>query len=183
MTWIAQNPLIEGQLIADMQQAQLLMLAGFVMLGWVLARRQIKMRKRVNREGREADHAIQQIRDRKESPVPLSDAPAETQRWQVAIFELQRELKADLDTRIVVVQTLLRQMDQRIERLTALGSSPEHPSATSQAIAGEHQQVVEQLLRSGHTAKEIAVETGLPLGDVEWTISTIRSPEKGVSHQ
>lgn len=165
-----------GQLLADMQQAQLLMVAGFVMLGWVLARRQIGMRKRVNRDARAANKAIQQIREHKEPAVPLCDAPAETQRWQVAMFDLQRELKAELDTRILVVQTLLRQVDQRIERLSALqGSAAEVPQSVSEAgtVAGEHHQRVQRLLQSGHTAQEIADQTGMPLGDVELTIATI----------
>jgi hypothetical protein len=167
MTWIVQS-----QLIADMQQAQLLMLAGFVMLGWVLARRQLKMRKRVNQDSRVANRALKQMRAHKNPAVPLSDAPPETQRWQVAMFDLQRELKAELDTRIVVVQTLLNQVDQRIARLSALDSSSPSPLSTRTSISSEHQQMVRALLERGHTAKEIAVETGLPLGDVELAIST-----------
>lgn len=160
MSWIVQS-----HLIADMQQAQLMMVAGFIMLGWVLARRHIKLRKRANRDARAGNKTLKQIREHKDPLFPLSDAPAETQRWHVAMFDLQRELKADLDTRIAVVQTLLEQVDQRIERLSALGSS---------SIAPEHHQMVQELLGRGHTAKEIASETGLPLGDVELTISTIR---------
>lgn len=166
MTWI-----VPSQLIADMQQAQLLMLAGFVMLGWVLARRQLKMRKRVNQDSRVANRALKQMREHKNPAVPLSDAPPETQRWQVAMFDLQRELKAELDTRIVVVQTLLNQLDQRIARLSALDSSSPSPLSTCTSISSEHQQMVRALLDRGHTAKEIAVETGLPLGDVELAIS------------
>ena len=181
MTWIAAKvmsadpqPLGESilvsSLIAEMPQAQLLMVAGFVMLGWVLARRTIRMRKRVNRDSRAANKAIQQIREHTEPAVPLCDAPAETQRWQVAMFDLQRELKAELDTRIAVVQTLLRQVDQRIAEMSALetSASKEKPLAVS---GKQHQRVVE-LLRSGHTAQEIATHTGLPLGDVEMTIAT-----------
>lgn len=156
-------------LFGDMQQAQLLMVAGFVMLGWVLARRTIKMRKRVNREAKVANKALQQIRDHKEPAVPLCDAPAETQRWQAALFDLQRELKAELDTRIVVVQTLLRQVDERIEHLSSLDASVSRPTA---AVAGAQRQAVVDLLRDGFSAREISDQTGLPLGDVEMTIAT-----------
>ena len=119
--------LAEG--LAPMQQAQLLLVAGFVMFGWVLARRQIKMRRRVNRDTRVANKAVQAIRDYKDPAVPLAGAPVETQRWQAAMFDLQRELKADLDTRIAIVQTLLRQVDQRIERLEELQTALRHPSS------------------------------------------------------
>jgi len=145
------------------------------MLGWVLARRQIKMRKRVNRDARAANKAIKKIREHKEPAVPLSDAPPETQRWQGALFDLQRELKAELDTRIVIVQTLLRQVDQRIERLSALESSSSHDARAASATMGDKQhQAVKELVSSGHTASEIAARTGLPIGDVEMTIAMIQ---------
>ena len=118
-------------LLADMPQAQLLMVAGFVMLGWVLARRQIRMRRRVNRETRVADRAIQQMREHRDPSLPLSDAPVETQRWQVAMFDLQRELKAELDTRIAIVQTLIRQVDERLEQLATLEASAQARNAGS----------------------------------------------------
>ncbi|MEM9365034.1 MAG: hypothetical protein AAGD07_03490 [Planctomycetota bacterium] len=99
------------------------LLAGFVMLGWVMARLAIKRGK--NRA--HADRDVREMQRRFDRPnnsaVPLSDAPVETQRWQVAMFDLQRELKGELDSRIAVVQSLLRQVDQRIERLQSLQES------------------------------------------------------------
>jgi hypothetical protein len=119
----------------DFQSAQWLMLAGFVMLGWVLARRQLRMRKRVNRDAKAANRALQKIRDSREPAVPLADAPAETQRWQVALFDLQRELKAELDSRIHVVHSLMRQLDDRIERLARLEDQHDHHRPVSTATA------------------------------------------------
>ena len=104
----------------NLQNAQWMMCGGFLLLGWVLARRQMRFRKRVNREARVAHRELTQIRNQTAPAVPLIDAPAPTLRWQTAMFDLQRELKADLDTRIAVVQTLVRQMDQRIETLESL---------------------------------------------------------------
>ena len=109
--------------LGGMQGAQLWMVAGFLILGWVLARRQMKMGKRVNREARAANKELEKVRQHRDPVLPLADAPPETQRWQVALFDLQRELKAELDTRIAVVQTLIRQVDQRIEHLETLESS------------------------------------------------------------
>ncbi len=160
--------------IADTQRAQLLAVAGFVMLGWVLARRQIRMKKRVNIESRAANKELERIRTRKDPVLPLSDAPPETQRWQVGLFDLQRELKAELDTRIVVVQSLLRQVDAKILRLTelqggtvAVGKSPEPNSSDRR---GE----IEALVMKGHTSAEIATATRLPIGEVELLIATMR---------
>ena len=110
----------ESSGFGTMQGAQLWMVAGFLILGWVLARRQMKMGKRVNRESRAANRELKKIQTRKDPVLPLSDAPPETQRWQVAMFDLQRELTAELDTRISIVQTLLNQVDGRIKRLEEL---------------------------------------------------------------
>ena len=115
--------LIPQLFLADFDQAQMMMLAGFVMLGWILARRTINRRKTLFRENRQAEHATKRLQSTKEHAVPLSDAPVEAQRWQVAMFDLQRELQAELDTRIAVVQTLLRQADQRIHQLQQLQSA------------------------------------------------------------
>lgn len=96
---------------SNMQAAQFLMVGGFVMLAWVLARRKIRAGKRINADTKRANRLIKELRENKEPSVPLSGAPVETQRWQAAMFDLQRELKAELDTRIVIVQTLLKQVD------------------------------------------------------------------------
>ena len=162
--------LYAGLALADQQRAQLLMVGGFVMLGWVLARRQIAMRKRVNLSTREANRQLKAIREQTEPALPLSDAPVETQRWQVAMFDLQRELKAELDTRIAIVQSLVRHADQRIEQLRQLESADlagsrynhcTHPLTTDQLSR------LNELLRAGHTSTEIADKLGVAVGDIE----------------
>ncbi|GAA5510212.1 hypothetical protein [Novipirellula caenicola] len=160
-------------ILAQMQQAQLLMLAGFVMLGWVLARRQIALRKRVTQDSRAANRELKAIQKRKDPVAPLSDAPVETQRWQVAMFDLQRELTAELDTRIAVVQTLLRQVDERIETLANVqpDASVANPTAED-----EHHTVLQlrisALSHAGLTAQQISEKLQLPIGDVELMLSS-----------
>ncbi|WP_201767083.1 hypothetical protein [Novipirellula maiorica] len=155
-------------ILAQMQQAQLLMLAGFVMLGWVLARRQIALRKRVSQDSRAANRELKAIQKRKDPVAPLSDAPVETQRWQVAMFDLQRELTAELDTRIAVVQTLLRQLDERIETLAKVqtnGSTADIDAvAETQAVL---QLRIAALSHSGMTTQQISEKLAMPIGDVE----------------
>ncbi|WP_235951489.1 hypothetical protein [Crateriforma spongiae] len=116
--------------MAELDRSSLLFLGGMVMLGWVLARRTIRSRRRSVRQQREMDHATAKIRGDHSTAVPLCDAPVETQRWQVAMFDLQRELKGDLDTRIAIVQTLLRQVDERIATLQSLSPSDQTTLAT-----------------------------------------------------
>ena len=96
------------------------MLAGFVVLGWTLARMTIRRRRRIAAEKRQHRESEQKLSDEHISALPISDAPPETQRWYVAMFELQRELKAELDSRIAIVQNLVRQADEKIARLESL---------------------------------------------------------------
>lgn len=159
----------EVPMMADMQAAQFLMVGGFVMLAWVLARRKIRNDKRVHKDTRAANKVIRAIRDHQEPSLPLSDAPPETQRWQAAMFDLQRDLKAELDTRIIVVQTLLNQVDDRIARMQHLQAGMGQTSAAESLLRRQ----IRELLDRGHNATEIANQMGLPQSEVELAIASL----------
>jgi hypothetical protein len=163
------NLIADVPAMANMQAAQFLMVGGFVMLAWVLVRRRIRTGKRFHQETRAANKVIKGMRHRKEPSIPLSDAPAETQRWQAAMFDLQRELKAEMDTRIMVVQTLLNQADDRIAKLNGVQAGLTQPSKPESSLRLQ----IRELLNRGHNAREIATPMGLPLGDVELTIASL----------
>ncbi|MEX0824877.1 MAG: hypothetical protein WD119_01860 [Pirellulaceae bacterium] len=148
------------------QRPQLMMLAGIILLGWVLMRRQMKARKRSWREDRQQHKAMGKLARQETHAVPLAGAPVETLRWQAELFDLQRELKAELETKIAVVQTLLRQVDQRIERLEA--HSGGHP------LTPEQSRQVKEMSSAGFSVTDIADRLGLPQGDVEWVLSMQR---------
>lgn len=152
-----------------MQAAQFLMVGGFVMLAWVLARRKIRAGRKVHNDTKRANREIKLMREHKEPSVPLSGAPVETQRWQTAMFDLQRELKAELDTRIIVVQTLLNQVDEKINQLNSLQSGLEPAQASDPSLRNE----IHELLQRGLNAREIAMKIGMPLDDVELTIAKL----------
>ena len=106
-------------------QSQMMMLAGLVLLGWVLIRHQVRSRKRRHTQDMSDRELRRQLSKADQSNgMPLATAPPETQRWQVEMFDLQRELKAELDTKIVVVQSLIRQADERIAALRAQANRP-----------------------------------------------------------
>jgi len=99
-------------------QSQMMLVAGMVMLGWMLIRRQLRSRRRMHDlDLSTRDLRIQLAKVDKPTGVPLSSAPIETQRWQVEMMDLQRDLKAELDTKIMVMQVLIRQADERIASL------------------------------------------------------------------
>jgi hypothetical protein len=85
------------------------------------------------------------------------------------MFDLQRELKAELDTRIMVVQTLLNQADDRIAKLNGVQAGLTQPSKPESSLRLQ----IRELLNRGHNAREIATQMGLPLDDVELTIASL----------
>ena len=139
------------------------------MLAWVLARRKIRAGKRVNADTRRANKVIQSMREHKEPSIPLSGAPVETQRWQAAMFDLQRELKAELDTRIIIVQTLLNQVDEKIAMLNNLQVDPNTAPLSDSSIRSK----LQELMQRGLNAREIAMKTGMSLNDVELAIAKL----------
>lgn len=145
------------------QRPQLMMLAGIVMLGWVLMRRQMKLRKKSHADERRQERAMRAMGQTQTQGVPLAGAPVETMRWQGELFDLQRELKAELETKIAVVQSLLRQADERIERLET--SVANHP------LSLEQSRQVAEMSTAGFTASDIAERLSLPKGEVEWALA------------
>lgn len=170
--------------------SQMMLLLGMLLLAWVLIRRNLKMQRR----SRAADREIRLQKAANEQlprGAPLADAPKEVLRWQASMFDLQRDLKAELDTRISVVQSLLRQVDQRIDELKSLQKQIAHSNASVDRSATDHpmslggiggessisprlsDQIVErggkiwQFHAIGFSACEIAEKLDLPLAEVE----------------
>ena len=85
------------------------------------------------------------------------------------MFDLQRELKADLDTRILVVQTLLNQVDEKINHLNSLQAELEPRETSDPSLSTK----IQELLQRGLNAREIAMKMRMPLDDVELTIAKL----------
>ncbi len=110
-------------LLSQLDPPQWMLLGGMVLLGWVLIRGGISRKRKSIRAGREMDRMAEQSRNPKPHVSPTSDAPPETRRWMIAMFDLQRELKAELDSKIAVVQVMVREADRRIEELRRLSEN------------------------------------------------------------
>jgi hypothetical protein len=54
------------------------------------------------------------------SKQPLADAPVEVLRWQVEMHESARDLKAEIDSKFVLLQTLTAQATEQSQRLQSL---------------------------------------------------------------
>lgn len=122
--------------------------------------------------------------------LALSDAPPEIARWQVEMYELSRELKGEIDTKLALLQVLTRHAQEaaaRLEEATrrAEGRGPSDgrdsldqlenwkPGRPEPKESVEHPQSqrIYALADCGATAASIAAETGISLGDVEMTLS------------
>jgi|GEM_PF-6764160 len=94
-----------------------MLFGGVVLLIWVFVRRRVRARTSQRRDQQVAARQQQQWIQEQSIAVPLADAPREVLRWQSSMYDLQRELTAELETRIAVVQSLVRTADQRIAEL------------------------------------------------------------------
>ena len=158
-----------------MGRAQLMMFGGFVLLGWVLARRTMRQRKKSRAANRVADRELQKLRQAKPSVTPLTDAPPEIQRWQGAMYDLSRDLSAELENRIATVQSLINQADAVGRGNPA--NAPEHPVAppiTGRALT----EFIRQGLASGRKVEEMAAEANVDPGEIRWSIAAMTPGEK-----
>ena len=127
---------------------------------------------------------LEQSRD-----LALSDAPSEVLRWQVEMHETARDLKAEIDTKLALLQIYIRDANsaaQRLEQASARaerlgvrdslaaieawgeeGATPAMPATTSLPEAS----AIYALADRGYSPASIAHETGLPLGEVELAMS------------
>ena len=154
--------------------SQMMLLAGMIMLAWILIRRNLKMRQR----SRVTDREVRQMQRKAVEPprgAPLADAPPDVLKWQSAMFELQRDLKAELDTKILVVETLLRQADQTIDSLERVTGSEAQKANKTQAQTPDTAGTIRNLAAAGYTASEISDHVKLPLGEVELQLSITNS--------
>ncbi len=95
-----------------------LLVAGIGLVIAILLRRSSRYRKKQKRQARKEKPAAgfgkSASAKRRE---PLLDAPPEITRWQVEMHEVARELKAEVDSKLIALQTLLGMIRQEADRL------------------------------------------------------------------
>jgi hypothetical protein len=168
---------------------QLILIVALGLMTMVLWRRS---NKHFGRGGKayEAPHRLSKLDNDRD--VALADAPTEVTRWQVEMYELARETKAEIDTKLTVLQVLLRQtneatarLDQAIRRAERLGldrtrdplaaieqwdaNAAETP--VDEALAPADVEAIYRYADQGEAPSAIAMKTGMPLGEVELALS------------
>ena len=107
-------------------KASLLFLLGVAMLTAMLMRRWSRYFKRQKAAQRKPQASALRETD---SRQPLMDAPPEILRWQVEMHETARELKAELDTKIAILQRLTIDARRETERLEEVLKEAERTNA------------------------------------------------------
>lgn len=97
----------------------LLMVGGIVLASWLLLRgsraRWAKSRKNVV-----DPQAVRRQLDEQDQPASMQSAPAEVLRWQVELHDTARDLKAEIDSKLVALDALTRMARQEADRLERL---------------------------------------------------------------
>ena len=171
---------------------QLLMLVGMGVMIWTLLRRS----SRYFGNGGKANEPSQKLsaRDTDRDRTTI-DAPPDVTRWQVEMYETARDLKGEIDTKLAVLQILVRHANEASARLEAAIDRTEklglhsaldplsaietwdetdptiQPSTHHTSQPHPQSPMIYALADEGRDAAAIAQQTGLPLGEVEMVLS------------
>ncbi|MEO8269098.1 MAG: hypothetical protein ABI557_05225 [Aureliella sp.] len=101
---------------------QLMMIAGLGLICWLLMRGKMRRRKPLQLP---TTFSLGHNCNAQASVAPFSGtkslgAPAEVLRWQVELHDLARELKAELDSKLIAVRAMTNSYDQATRRLAEM---------------------------------------------------------------
>ena len=158
-------------------------LAGVALLVVILLRRWNRYYGRRRRGKKDVSGLVTIPRPSERPRRSLSTAPAEFLQWQVELHDTARDLKAELDSKMIALQILIQSASQqaaRLERLLAscpldMASGDEPPLAEHEAPILSNRRLRETICKladDGKTSAEIARTTGTPLRDVKLLLSS-----------
>lgn len=90
-------------------------------------------------------------------------APKEVLRWQIELHDLGRELKGELDSKMIAIQALTQSSDQAALRLSELIQMAENLRFGPESPIAK----VRQLAAQNWTSEKIAAQTGLSANEVQ----------------
>ncbi len=158
-------------------------LAGIALLTMVLLRRYYRRhgRRRSTRNSSRGNN--KPVSRSPESLRSLSTAPTDVLRWHVEMYETAREMKAELDTKMRLLQSLTAQARQEAERLEQIlarielsretwpdHAPPDGPASELPCFTDRKADIF-ALADRGATAADIAQQLETPVGDVELILS------------
>ena len=165
-------PLPSALLLAEINATTIFLLGLLLVVGFIL---------RGSRKRRSSSR-LQPVAQWGKSPEAAEKTrrgpPDDLARWEVQMHDLARDLSGQLDSKIAILQILIRDAQQQADRLeAALGRSPGHSTARRQMarLSGEggdrRQAEIYRLSDDGYSSTAIAHEVGVPVGEVELILS------------
>lgn len=86
----------------------------------LLVRRQRKLRKSPSVQSQLTSYRAELNRLEPRRETPLIDAPREISRWHVEMHEVARDIQAEIDTKVRLLQATLREANRAADRLETL---------------------------------------------------------------
>lgn len=161
----------------DGSQTQLLLkIAGIGIVIWLMVRNRLGRRKM----GREI--SVQNLRfngNAKVKPTQFTGtqslgAHEDVLKWQVELHDLGRQLKGELDSKMLAVSNLSRQCDLATNRLGELIRLAESVEPVHESLYAKAQ----QLSRAGWSAEKISMALDMPASDIELLLSPVQANQK-----
>ncbi len=138
---------------------QFMLVAGIGLLCWMLMRNRMRGRKRAELPVLTSlgHNSNTQIPPRSFSGTQSLGAPTEVLKWQVELYDLGRELKGELDSKLIAVRSMVSAYDQAAKRLSELIRMAEQTKLASSSPMAE----ARRLAQLGWTTPRIATALGL----------------------
>ena len=150
----------------------LMMLAGIGLLCWLMVRSRMTRRATAPRSAPTTAttastaklkyNSQAQIRPANFAGTGSVNAPADALQWQLDLHDLGRELKAELDCKLIAGRRMTQDYDRASRRLLALIRAAEHAQAPEQGILSR----IQSRHAEGWSSGQIANEIGLSETDV-----------------
>ena len=143
----------------------LMAVAGLAIMCWVVMRGRARgARHNFSNPGSQQGKTSPQAASRHESFSGTSSlgAPSEVLKWQVELYDLGRELKAELDAKLIAVRAMTQAYDEAAARLRG---AIDAAGRASGAESG-HLRQAQRLFTAGWSQEKIAAALGLSSADV-----------------
>lgn len=163
-------------LLAETMTSEVMFGLGIVMLIFILFNR--SFRKRAKKSNTTSTATTQPRSD-----LPLVDAPPDMVRWQVEMHDFARDMKAELNSKMGALQSLIHMANVEVARLEEVIERAEQcdhhgtvaarqPNPLEQ-LPGDRKQreLVYAMADIGEPSETIAVAAGTSVGEVEMMLS------------